>query len=114
METFRDLYPQAVFPKVYIVPGVLNSGGPATEMGMFLGGDMYGRSPEMPTEELTDWQRGAIMNFSDLPRLTIHELMHFQQSYLGGVKNWLIWAGQATNPIVCEVDFQTLFCFMLS
>lgn len=81
MQRFQQLYPQAVFPKVYIVPGILNSGGTATEMGMFLGGDMYGRSAEMPTEELTDWQRDAIMNFSDLPRLTIHELMHFQQNY---------------------------------
>ena len=81
MTRFREIYPQAVFPKVYIVPGILNSGGTATEMGMFLGGDMYGKSPEMPTQELTEWQRDAIMNFSDLPRLTIHELMHFQQNY---------------------------------
>jgi hypothetical protein len=81
MRKFRELYPQAVFPKVYIVPGILNSGGTATEMGMFLGGDMYGKSAEMPTDELTDWQQDAIMNFSDLPRLTIHELMHFQQNY---------------------------------
>lgn len=81
MTRFREIYPQAVFPKVYIVPGILNSGGTATEMGMFLGGDMYGKSPEMPTGELTEWQEDAIMNFSDLPRLTIHELMHFQQNY---------------------------------
>ena len=81
MKRFQELYPQAVFPKVYIVPGILNTGGTATEMGMFLGGDMYGKSPEMPVEDLTDWQEGAIMEFSDLPRLTMHELMHFQQNY---------------------------------
>ncbi len=81
MQRFRELYPEAVFPKVYIVPGILNSGGTATEMGMFLGGDMYGRSPDMPVEELSDWQREAVMDFADLPRLTLHELMHFQQNY---------------------------------
>ena len=81
MKHFQELYPKAVFPKVYVVPGILNSGGTATEMGMFLGGDMYGRSPEMPVEDLTEWQQGAIMDFSGLPRLTIHELMHFQQNY---------------------------------
>ena len=81
MKNFKEIYPQAVFPKVYVVPGILNSGGTATEMGMFVGGDMYGRSDNMPTEGLTDWQKGAIMKFSDLPGLTIHELMHFQQSY---------------------------------
>ena len=81
MKRFKELYPKAVFPKVYIVPGILNTGGTATEMGMFLGGDMYGRSAEMPVEDLTDWQEGAIMEFAELPRLTMHELMHFQQNY---------------------------------
>ena len=81
MERFKKLYPQAVFPKVYVVPGILNSGGTATEIGMFVGGDMYGKSDEMPTDGLNDWQKGAIMKFSDLPKLTIHELMHFQQNY---------------------------------
>ncbi len=81
MRNFKLIYPQAVFPKVYIVPGILNTGGTATEMGMFVGGDMYGRSDQMPTEGLTDWQKGAIMNFSDLPSLILHELMHFQQGY---------------------------------
>ena len=81
MRRFKSYYPQAVFPKVYIVPGILNTGGTTTEMGMFVGGDMYGRSEKMPTKGLTDWQNGAIMNFEDLPSLTIHELMHFQQSY---------------------------------
>ncbi|MBT8205889.1 MAG: DUF2268 domain-containing protein [Eudoraea sp.] len=81
MKNFKDLYPQAVFPKVFIVPGILNSGGTTTEMGMFVGGDMYGRSSDMPTDGLSDWQKNSIMNFEQLPGLTIHELMHFQQSY---------------------------------
>ncbi len=81
MRNFKEYYPQAVFPKVFVVPGILNSGGTATEMGLFVGGDMYGRSKNMPTEGLTDWQKGALMKFSDLPGLTIHELMHFQQNY---------------------------------
>lgn len=81
MKNFQELYPQAVFPKVYVVPGILNSGGTATEMGLFIGGDMYGKSGDMPTQELTEWQKDAIMEASSLPTLTMHELMHFQQSY---------------------------------
>ncbi len=81
MKRFKSIYPQAVFPKVFIVPGILNSGGTSTEMGLFVGGDMYGRSDKAPVRELNDWQRGAIMKFSDLPGLTLHELMHFQQNY---------------------------------
>jgi hypothetical protein len=81
MRNFKTIYPEAVFPKVFVVPGILNSGGTATEMGMFVGGDMYGRSDSMPTQGLNDWQKGALMKFAELPGLTIHELMHFQQSY---------------------------------
>ncbi len=81
MEAFKKLYPTAVFPKVYVVPGMLNSGGTVTEMGLFIGGDMYGRSQTMPTEELSEWQRDAIMNVDNLPGLILHELMHFQQNY---------------------------------
>ncbi|MEJ2270675.1 MAG: hypothetical protein P8Y04_13030, partial [Desulfobulbaceae bacterium] len=64
MRKFKSIYPKAVFPKVYIVPGILNSGGTATEMGLFIGGDMYGRSETMPTEGLTNWQKDAIMKVS--------------------------------------------------
>jgi len=81
MERFQELYPQAVFPSVFVVPGILNSGGTVTEMGLFVGGDLYGKSAEMPTEELTEWQKDAIMEASSLPSLTLHELMHFQQNY---------------------------------
>ena len=81
MKNLQKIYPEAVFPKVFVVPGILNSGGTVTEMGMYVGGDMYGRSENMPMEGLSDWQKGAIMQFSDLPGIIIHELMHFQQSY---------------------------------
>lgn len=81
MQNFRELYPPAVFPKVFVVPGILNSGGTTTEMGLFVGGDMYGRSDHMPTQGLNEWQKSVIMEFSDLPGLTLHELMHFEQNY---------------------------------
>ncbi len=81
MQTFKTLYPNAVFPKVFMVPGLLNSGGTASEMGLFIGGDMYGRSDGMPVIELNDWQKEAIMEMDKLPQLIIHELMHFQQNY---------------------------------
>lgn len=81
MKKFNEMYPEAVFPKVYIVPGMLNSGGTVTEMGLFVGGDMYGRSTHMPLEELSEWQKDAIMDISALPGLIMHELMHFQQNY---------------------------------
>ncbi len=107
METFQTLYSEAVFPKVYVVPGILNSGGTASEMGMFLGGDMYGKSAGMPTEELNDWQRNSIMGVTDLPRLTLHELMHFQQNYQDDVYDDTLLAGVIQEG-VC--DFLAELC----
>lgn len=107
MQNFKRMYPQAVFPKVYVVPGILNSGGTATEIGMFVGGDMYGKSDNMPTDGLNDWQKGAIMKFSDLPKLTIHELMHFQQNY-GDTQNSEKVIGGVIGEGVC--DFLVELC----
>ena len=107
MRSFKNIYPKAVFPKVYVVPGILNSGGTATEMGMFVGGDMYGRSDAMPTAGLTSWQKEAIMKISDLPGLTIHELMHFQQNYQDTENNETVLA-QVISEGVC--DFLVELC----
>ena len=107
MQRFQTLYPKAVFPKVYVVPGILNSGGTASEMGMFLGGDMYGKSPGMPTAELNDWQRNSIMEVADLPRLTLHELMHFQQNYQDAEREDTLLAG-VIGEGVC--DFLAELC----
>lgn len=107
MRNFKKIYPKAVFPKVYVVPGILNSGGTATEMGLFVGGDMYGRSDAMPTEGLTNWQKEAIMKVSDLPGLTLHELMHFQQNYQDTENNETVLA-QVISEGVC--DFLVELC----
>ena len=107
MRNFKSIYPKAVFPKVYIVPGILNSGGTATEMGLFIGGDMYGRSEAMPTEGLTNWQKDAIMKVSDLPALTLHELMHFQQNYQDTENKETVLA-QVISEGVC--DFLVELC----
>ncbi len=107
MTNFKSIYKDAVFPKVYIVPGLLNSGGTASEMGMFVGGDMYGKSDDMPMQGMTDWEKGAISNTSDLPKLIIHELMHFQQNY-GDEDNAQNVLGSVFMEGVC--DFMVELC----
>ena len=76
-------------------------------MGMFVGGDMYGRSDSMATAGLTNWQKEAIMKVSDLPGLTIHELMHFQQNYQDIENNETVLA-QVISEGVC--DFLVELC----
>ncbi len=81
LQNFKSLYPPAVFPKVFVVPGLLNSGGTASEMGLFVGGDMFGRSPFIPVQELNEWQNETISDLNAMPQLILHELMHYQQNY---------------------------------
>ena len=81
MSRFAELYPEAVFPDVHIMPGILTSGGTSTEVGLFIGGDMFGKSEGMPTPGFNDWHKNSVNHVSGLPLMIVHELMHFQQHY---------------------------------
>lgn len=75
----KKIYPKAIFPTVYFVVGCLNSGGTTSSDGLIIGVDMYGQTPETPTEELNDWLKTVIKPVSQLPHIVAHELIHFQQ-----------------------------------
>lgn len=77
----KDYYPEAVFPPVYFVIGVLNSGGTSSSDGLIIGADMYGLKPNMPTDELSDWLKTVIKPVRLIPHIVAHELIHFQQNY---------------------------------
>ena len=81
MRRFQQYYPAAVFPKGFLVVGVLNSGGSVTELGVYIGLDMYGRSEDMPQAELSDWHKSVLNDYSGIAKTLTHELMHFQQNY---------------------------------
>jgi hypothetical protein len=78
----KELYSPAIFPDVYLVIGQLSSGGTASSNGLLMGAEMFSRSPDVPTQELTDWEKGAIMPIDDIPPLVAHEAVHFQQKFL--------------------------------
>ncbi|WP_282044130.1 DUF2268 domain-containing putative Zn-dependent protease [Winogradskyella flava] len=107
MKNFKGIYPDAVFPKVYIVPGLLSSAGTASELGMFVGGDMFGKSANMPIEGMTEWEKEVIAKTEEMPSLIIHELMHFQQNY-GDTKNTNNVLGSVFMEGVC--DFMVELC----
>jgi hypothetical protein len=75
----KELYPDAIFPNVYFVIGRMNSGGTTSYNGLLIGVEMYGRTPTMPTSELTDWQKQVLKPVDELPGIVAHELIHFQQ-----------------------------------
>lgn len=77
----EEIYPDAVFPPVYFVIGAMNSGGTTSRDGLIIGVDMYGRTPDTPMDELTDWDRTVLGVIDDLPYIVAHELIHYQQQF---------------------------------
>src|SRR5690606_8739094 len=88
----KEIYPEAIFPDAYFVIGQMMSGGTASENGLLMGAELFVRSESapVPVDELTDWEKGAIMPRSDIPPLVAHEAIHFQQRY------------SAPNNLLCQ------------
>ena len=78
----KELYSYALFPDAYFVIGQLSSGGTSSSNGLLMGAEMFARSSGVPTAELSEWEKGAIMPPSDIPPLVAHESIHFQQKFL--------------------------------
>jgi hypothetical protein len=77
------LYPDAMFPDVYFLIGLLNTGGTTSERGLLIGAEMYGRTPQTPTEELKDWHKTVLAPVESVPHIVAHEIVHYQQKSLG-------------------------------
>src|SRR5262249_40841833 len=75
----HELYPAAVFPNVYFVIGRMSSAGTSSESGLLIGAEMFGRTLDMPSSELTEWHRQVLKNMDELPGVVAHELIHFEQ-----------------------------------
>ena len=101
MVKFSELYPNAVFPKTYLIPDLINGSGTLTELGLFIGVTMFAKSDTMPTENLNDWQKNTITEFNNMKFDLVHELMHFQQSY-GDSDNRNLLLGKLIEEGVCD------------
>lgn len=100
---FKRLYPEAVFPDVYFVIGVANTGGTASKNGLLIGAELYGLTPSTPRDEFTELFRKMapsaakdegqfrllVKSFLDVAlkpvekvtAVVAHEAIHFNQSY---------------------------------
>jgi hypothetical protein len=79
MERLQELLPDAVFPDVYLVFGIMNSGGTVHGEGLLIGLEMYGLTPETDMEQFSRWHRAVLKPMDELPAIIAHELVHFQQ-----------------------------------
>lgn len=81
---FKELYPEAQFPDLYFIIGAFSSGGGSGYNGLLIGLDMRVRTPDIPTGELSLWQRNNFTDLSALPHTVAHELIHFNQGGMAG------------------------------
>jgi uncharacterized protein YjaZ len=76
---FKKLYPDAVFPDVYFLIGVANSGGTTGGSGLLIGTEMYGATTGGPGDELSPWLRSVISHVENIPAIVAHESCHYNQ-----------------------------------
>jgi len=85
----KSIYPDAVFPDVYLLIGRMNSGGTYTANALLIGVDMYGITPTTPKDELSDWHKQVLKPIDEIPYIVAHELIHYQQKYPKGERTLL-------------------------
>ena len=82
-ESFKNIYPDAVFPDVYFVIGRLNSNGTISKRGLLIGTELLCRTENTNTE---NWNKDILrisMLRKHIPITVSHELVHFNQSKMG-------------------------------
>lgn len=80
-EKFKSVYPDAVFPDVYFLIGVTNSGGTTGPSGLLIGTEMYGKTANSPMDELSGWLRVVLSSVENVPAIVAHESCHYNQRY---------------------------------
>ena len=99
---FKKLYPEAVFPDIYFVIGIANTGGTASKNGLLIGTELYGTTSQTPRDEFPAAFRTFLKDVKDdndlkalvtkaldtalktidrLPAIAAHESCHFNQNY---------------------------------
>ena len=87
----KEIYPQAIFPPIYIVVGALNSAGTTSKKGIIIGSEMFGISPQTDLSEINKNVRlkAVLKRVSDKPHVVAHELIHIQQH--GNILSYLTY-----------------------
>jgi len=58
------------------------SGGTVSDAGMLIGLDESAATQDIPTDELSLWQKNNFTAVANMPHLIAHELIHFNQDGL--------------------------------
>lgn len=77
---FEALYPEAIFPDVYFMVGCFNAGGTSSPFGLIIGAEMHTMMKDSDLTNFNNWEKAVVRDFSNLPLITLHELVHIQQN----------------------------------
>jgi hypothetical protein len=75
----KEIYPNSVFPDVYLVIGRMNSAGTVSNNGLLIGVDMFGKNEGVSLEGLSDWHKAVLSSTERIPYVVAHELIHYEQ-----------------------------------
>lgn len=78
---FKSIYPKAVFPDVYFLIGVMNSGGTTGPSGLLIGTEMHAKTASTPMDELSAWLKVVLSTVDHVPAIVAHESCHYNQRY---------------------------------
>ncbi|MBF2709452.1 gliding motility protein GldB-related protein [Flavobacterium soyangense] len=112
----KEIYNQAKFPDVYFVIGAFTSGGTVSNNGLLIGINQYCVSKEVELTEFNFQIKSRMSEWSALPNVIAHELIHYQQDGLEKEKITLCYvvregmadfigeliSGQNANPSLHE------------
>ena len=79
-ESFKNIYPNAVFPDIYFVVGRFSSNGTISKNGLLIGTELLCRTETTNTEH---WNKNILrisMLRAHIPVTVSHELVHFNQT----------------------------------
>lgn len=88
--SFKNIYPDAVFPNVYFVIGKFSSNGTISKRGLLIGTEILCRTEKTNIE---NWNKDILrisMLRSHIPITVSHELVHFNQKKMKD-GNTLLW-----------------------
>jgi hypothetical protein len=82
-QKLKELYPDAIFPDVYFLIGVMNSGGTTSDSGLLIGLEIHGKTANTDMTEMDSWLKQVLGSVDELPQVVAHELIHYQQTGRG-------------------------------
>jgi hypothetical protein len=95
-QAFKEIYPYAVYPDIYAVVGVMNSGGTSSQHGIIIGTEMFGDSTlqstncykGIPLEKIPEIVATGLVFYHQKPAPTGYTLL--RQSIIHGSADFLV------------------------